>query len=292
MIFWKTYLLLLGVILGAAAPSSARADTDPWKGIVDASVLRIRQSPGLEAPVVGALNRGDGVAVIGAGVVPMTIEGRTAPWHEVVGASGVRGWAFGGFIRRAPESPVDWDYAPDALKKKLEDSVIVSSDSVRMVFENGQSMHFNNRLSSGEEGCAEWHTPLIYMEAGMIALVRRKGCMGEVDSTETFLYRMSDGSFLPLGEPPSLSGDGERVVTIRRIVPCEEECLDKGEIYEEMRGEFRLASSWDIPQLDVYGYFWLDRKTLFLHGHRYAGPRHFLIREGRPEWAVSEVHGR
>lgn len=68
-------------------------------GIVSATNLRLRETPGLQGNVLKALPRGTVVDIVAYGSIYQTIEGKQDRWVEVATADGKKGFAFAGFLR-------------------------------------------------------------------------------------------------------------------------------------------------------------------------------------------------
>lgn len=68
-------------------------------GIVNASNLRLRETPGLQGNVLKTLPRGTVVDIVAYGSIYQTIEGKQDRWVEVSTADGKKGFAFAGFLR-------------------------------------------------------------------------------------------------------------------------------------------------------------------------------------------------
>src|SRR5687768_12489058 len=66
---------------------------------VDASKLRVRREPSMASETTGHLTRGELVTVIEKTTFTATIDNITGPWLLIQNASGLKGWAFGGYIK-------------------------------------------------------------------------------------------------------------------------------------------------------------------------------------------------
>ncbi len=60
--------------------------------------LRVRTGPGPFGDVVGALSKGEEAWAVGKSSFTSTVDGREGLWYEVESSSGIRGWAFGGYL--------------------------------------------------------------------------------------------------------------------------------------------------------------------------------------------------
>ncbi|MBX7059652.1 MAG: SH3 domain-containing protein [Leptospirales bacterium] len=70
--------------------------------LVTGDSLRLRSGPTLRSGVAATLRRGDVVDVLMEGSLPQTIENRRSIWLKVRSKNGIEGFAFAGFLERAP----------------------------------------------------------------------------------------------------------------------------------------------------------------------------------------------
>jgi hypothetical protein len=68
-------------------------------GIVSATNLRLRETPGLQGNVLKVLPRGTVVDIVAYGSIYQKIEGKQDRWVEVTTSDGKKGFAFAGFLR-------------------------------------------------------------------------------------------------------------------------------------------------------------------------------------------------
>ncbi len=70
----------------------------PVSAILSDSQVRIRKKPGLDGEIIGYLNRGDSVEIIGRPEFQQHTGGMNDWWYPVRRPDGIEGWAFGGFL--------------------------------------------------------------------------------------------------------------------------------------------------------------------------------------------------
>lgn len=81
-----------------APPPQKRIPPAPKTAVVTEGPLNLRDRPGTKATIIGRLNKGEKVIILGAANAPETIDGRTADWYQVETIDGKRGYAFGGYL--------------------------------------------------------------------------------------------------------------------------------------------------------------------------------------------------
>lgn len=72
--------------------------SNPRKGVLNESQVRLRLHPGTTELILGAADKGVQVTVFEETAKKETIGGKTAPWYKVKLSSGLVGWMFGAFI--------------------------------------------------------------------------------------------------------------------------------------------------------------------------------------------------
>ncbi len=68
------------------------------KGIMNDSQVRIRSKAGLKSEILGVLNKGDKVTVIGRSEKKEVIDGKEAYWYKIKLADNTFGWIFGAYV--------------------------------------------------------------------------------------------------------------------------------------------------------------------------------------------------
>ncbi len=91
--------------------------SEAQKGVITASALRLRAAPGLTAPVITSVPRGGVVDVLMEGSFQVDIDDRSDTWLRLRLPDGREGFAFAGYVQRAPAN----DEAALAAFAKLED---------------------------------------------------------------------------------------------------------------------------------------------------------------------------
>jgi hypothetical protein len=67
-------------------------------GVANDSKIRIRMSPDLRGKVLGHLEKGDEITVIGLTEKKEKIDGLESSWHKVKTTAGLEGWVYGAYL--------------------------------------------------------------------------------------------------------------------------------------------------------------------------------------------------
>jgi hypothetical protein len=134
---------------GQGDPGKAEAAKRPEVRIVASPEARLRSAASATSRLVAKLEPGESLLVLETAAKAEKLGGVTAPWLRVAKASGEEGWAFGGWLTKAPargfysrgELPEGADYdAYLALALRRGERVVAAEDA--------------ERVSSGEKGWA------------------------------------------------------------------------------------------------------------------------------------------
>ncbi|HRY72956.1 MAG TPA: SH3 domain-containing protein [Spirochaetia bacterium] len=134
---------------GQGGAGKAAAAKRPEVRIVESPEARLRSAASATSRLVAKLEPGESVLVLETAAKAEKLGGVTAPWLRVAKASGEEGWAFGGWLAKAPargyykrgELPEGADYdAYLALALRRGERVVAAEDA--------------ERVSAGEKGWA------------------------------------------------------------------------------------------------------------------------------------------
>lgn len=96
----KWLALLFVVMVAPRALVADQTSQSPPNGISLGSDVQIRQAPSLTAPVLGVLDVGDKVFVLGESASKTKIDGVDYPWLEISKPASLRGWVSARYIQR------------------------------------------------------------------------------------------------------------------------------------------------------------------------------------------------
>ena len=124
-------------------------------GIVSASNLRLRETPGLQGNVLKVLPRGTVVDIVAYGSIYQKIEGKQDRWVEVTTPDGKKGFAFAGFLRWGSRSNlVEGEKGATLLgdSETLESHIEITADSPEFLSSpGGAAVTDNDPSSCGEK---------------------------------------------------------------------------------------------------------------------------------------------
>lgn len=128
-------------------------------GIVSATNLRIRETPGLQGNVLKVLPRGTVVDIVAYGSIYQKIEGKQDRWVEVATPDGKKGFAFAGFLRWGSRSNLVEDEKGAALlgdSQSLDTHIEITAKSPEFLSApGGASVTANDPSPCGEKSQLE-----------------------------------------------------------------------------------------------------------------------------------------
>lgn len=144
-------------------------------GIVSASNLRIRETPGLQGNVLKTLPRGTVVDIVAYGSIYQSIEGKQDRWVEIRMQDGRQGFAFAGFLRRETREKISEPEKAAAVlgdSARVDTTIEITAQEPRFLSSPGGSP-----VSESDPGpCGEKSTP---------ALLPKPGSLVKANETQT-----------------------------------------------------------------------------------------------------------